>query len=293
MRSCIQISRLTGKTSRTDSSRVQPHVVPRFSSGQIAFHRISQRRESVSLPPPSLLQSSHTHATSELQRISRITSSLKLDLSQLLTSILSSPPSTPESHQEWLNELSSALQTFSSLHLIHEAEEIVRKTVVKPFLVQTINRDALNNQNDSSLPELPSGESTDETIPPAYRLAPLAPPVSFKENDSGPLLRLYNVLLRFISEDCGNILCIAERSLSPGSTALTNGGMSSRQLAIENRRKREEGTEENGEEREVEGFEILTKVIVDEIATRLVSELGTVVFAAGRPSVFHQVSSRP
>lgn len=59
-------------------------------------------------------------------------------------------------------------------------------------------------------------------------------------------------------------------------------------MAIENGRKRDQ-VEENGDEREVEGFEILTKVIVDEIATRLVGELGTVVFAAGRPSVFHQV----
>ncbi|GAA5906257.1 uncharacterized protein JCM6883_005490 [Sporobolomyces salmoneus] len=216
-------------------------------------------------------------------RISRITTSLKLDLSQLLISILSSRPSTSESHQACLDELSSALHTFSSLGLIHEAEEVIRKTVVKPFLFKMINRDALGTTDESLLS---FDASAVETIPPAYRLAPLEPPVSFRDSDSGALLRLYNLLLRFISEECGNILSIAERTLSEGAPRSANSG-SLQKLAIENRRKREE-TEENGEEREVEGFQILTNVIIDEIAARLVGELGTVIFAAGRPSVFHQ-----
>lgn len=222
-----------------------------------------------------------------LQRISRITSALQLDLSQLLTSILSAPPSSSESYQAYLDELTSALQTFSSLGLIHQAEEIIRKTVVKPFLLKAINRNSLSStESFSSTPDSPS----DHSIPPAYRLSHLDQPVSFKESDSGPLLRLYNLLLRFISQDCGTILSIAERSLSRPR------GDSHSKLAIANRRKREDPAreqEEDEEDREVEGFQILTNVIVDEIASRLVGELGTIIFAAGRPSVFHQVGFLP
>jgi len=223
-----------------------------------------------------------------LQRISRITSALQLDLSQLLTSILSAPPSSSESYQAYLDELTSALQTFSSLGLIHQAEEIIRKTVVKPFLLKAINRNSLSSSNESSssIPDSP----IDHSVPPAYRLSPLEQPVSFKESDSGPLLQLYNLLLRFISQDCGTILSIAERSLS------SPRGDSHSVLAIANRRKREDPArepEEDEEDREVEGFQILTNVIVDEIASRLVGELGTVIFAAGRPSVFHQVGFLP
>ncbi|GAA6009286.1 hypothetical protein JCM11491_004257 [Sporobolomyces phaffii] len=217
------------------------------------------------------------------ERISHITSALRLDLSQLLTSILTSPPPPSEPHQPWLDELSSALHSFSSLKLIHQAEEIVRKTLVKPFLLKTINRDSLSSGGDTSLPALPSDESQDENVPQSYRLAPLDSPVSFRESDSGPLLRLYNILLRFISEDCGNILSIAERSLAPDPTS----AMSLLKTALVNKRNRDE-PEDDGEHRDGEGFQILTNVIVDEIATRLVSELGTVIFAAGRPSVFHQ-----
>ncbi|GAA5853661.1 hypothetical protein JCM5353_001396 [Sporobolomyces roseus] len=216
------------------------------------------------------------------KRISRITSALQLDLSQLLSSILSAPPSSSDSYQAYLDELTSALQTFSSLGLIHQAEEIIRKTVVKPFLLKAINRNSLSSSEPSSSTSDPP---TDHTIPPAYRLSPLDQPVSFKESDSGPLLRLYNLLLRFISQDCGTILSIAERSLSRPR------GDSHSKLAIANRRKREDpiGEGEGDEEdQQVEGFQILTNVIVDEIASRLVGELGTVIFAAGRPSVFHQ-----
>lgn len=254
---------------------------------------------------------------------------MKLDLSRLLVSILSSrpPSSSPSSRKSWRDELTSAFESFASLGLMHEAEEIVRKTVVKPFLFETITRDALGSSSNHIVGGVAAADDDDETtVPRAYRLDPVERPVSFKESDSGPLLRLYNRLLKFIAHDCGDILSIAERSLaspsipgpapassSPSSRANTATTSLQRSVLEENRRRtslsreneerdddeddddneREVRERDGGRERRVEGFEILTNVIVDEIATRLVSEVGTVVFAAGRPSVFHQVSLNP
>lgn len=44
--------------------------------------------------------------------------------------------------------------------------------------------------------------------------------------------------------------------------------------------------------RRVAGFQVLSNVVVDEVAQAIMSELGGVVFAAGRPTVFHQVRKR-
>jgi len=282
----VQVCRFSGETVGTNSSRIQSHAVSRFSSWEITFHRFARQGESKTHHPIHHWSCTYSLSLSP-QRISRITSALQLDLSQLLSSILSAPPSSSDSYQAYLDELTSALQTFSSLGLIHQAEEIIRKTVVKPFLLKAINRNSLSSSESSSSTSDPP---IDHTIPPAYRLSPLDQPVSFKESDSGPLLRLYNLLLRFISQDCGIILSIAERSLSRPR------GDSQSKLAITTRRKREDPIgerEEDEEDQQVEGFQILTNVIVDEIASRLVGELGTVIFAAGRPSVFHQVRFLP
>ncbi|GAA5933962.1 COG2 family protein [Sporobolomyces koalae] len=213
-------------------------------------------------------------------RISRITTALHRDLSHLLESILSAETESAID----LDELTLALQIFSSLGLAHEAEEIVRNIVVKPFLAKTINRDSLLSSSSPDNVEILAG--TKIKVPEPYRLEPLELPVSYRENDSGPLLRLYNNLLRFVSEDCGNLLSIAERTLcgtgAPSAQPIPQSSLGKVGEV------REERDAETGAEQTVQGFQILTHVIVDEIASSLVTELGSVVFAAGRPAVFHQ-----
>lgn len=54
---------------------------------------------------------------------------------------------------------------------------------------------------------------------------------------------------------------------------------------------KEGGNQGDSEHDRVAGFQVLTNVVVDEIAKAITSELGGVVFAAGRPTVFHQVRS--
>ncbi|GAA5885926.1 hypothetical protein JCM5296_007033 [Sporobolomyces johnsonii] len=222
-------------------------------------------------------------------RISRITSALQLDLSQLLTSILSSAPtssSSTESHKIYRDELTAAMRTFSSLSLVSQAEDIVRRTVVRPFVVKTVHRDALNelpapapSTTDPSSSNALGARITlasDDPIPAHYRISPIDPLPASREGDSAPLAALYNNILSFVSRECGVVLDVAERTLAPPAAS------SSSQPAEEMRKKGEDCAAK------VEGFEILTNVIVDEVATRLMGELGTVIFAAGRPSVFHQ-----
>jgi hypothetical protein len=68
-----------------------------------------------------------------------------------------------------------------------------------------------------------------------------------------PLVELYNKILNFITRECGLILDVTERTLARA------------------------------------GFNILANVIWEEVANRLIAELGHVIFAAGRPDVFHRV----
>lgn len=87
-------------------------------------------------------------------------------------------------------------------------------------------------------------------------------------SESEPLADLYNRILLFISQDCGVLLDIAERTL--GRSTVLPG-------LLEEKRKKA-------------GYEVLTNVVWEEVAMRLMAELGHVVFAAGRPSIFHRVS---
>lgn len=240
-----------------------------------------------------------------LQRIARITSTLHLDLSQLLTSVLTSASTTnPKATRESLTAL---LRTYASLGMHSTAEDIIRRTVVRPYILKTIHRDVLTSVQSPIIPytplepaptpfgAFPLGESSslapainvidkdDRGIPPFYALEPIRLPKADDsqwvagtapgEPEANPLAELYNKLLAFIARDCGVLLDIAERTLAaPPPTTLAVALAA----AAEEKKKRA-------------GYDILNDVVWDEIANRLMSELGHTIYAAGRPSVFHQV----
>lgn len=86
------------------------------------------------------------------------------------------------------------------------------------------------------------------------------------------------------------LLDIAERSLAtPSMTLSSNNNASSTGLLALSL-----ATEEVGKKKvrsTNSSYEILSNVIWEEVATRLMAELGHIIFAAGRPSIFHQVST--
>ncbi|GAA5969864.1 hypothetical protein JCM11641_008068 [Rhodosporidiobolus odoratus] len=206
-------------------------------------------------------------------RIDQITSTLHHELSDLLSAILACDPSCPS----YRPELAITLSIFASHALTAQAEDIVRSSVLKPFVKRAVHRDALTDQANTS------DHTTRATthVPPAYLLQPIEPPASSREggNDSVPLCALYNRILTFISSDCGVLLDVAERNISVSPTP---------SAGEEKRKGSSAPSTEDGSGLPSGGYELLSNVILDELVAALVGELGSVIFAAGRPTVFHQ-----
>jgi hypothetical protein len=97
------------------------------------------------------------------------------------------------------------------------------------------------------------------------------------------LARLYNQILRFVERDLTRIMDLAEKvTLKPSSSA----SRSLKGLA-------EPSTPDNETDDDKKGFQILANVLWSEISRAIVDEIGTVVFAAGRPNDFRKVPWTP
>lgn len=169
--------------------------------------------------------------------------------------------------------------------------------MVRPFVRKTIHRDVLNGVQSPAIPATPFSSTTPFFANAGDNLAPaiiveqeersvpsfyIMDPIGSDKDEGGassdveqdPLAVLYNKILTFISRDCGLVLDVAERTLAVQPPALLSNG--TKTIDVEDSQRRV-------------GFELLSNVVWDEIANRLMSELGHVIFAAGRPSIFHQV----
>ncbi|KWU42557.1 COG complex component [Rhodotorula sp. JG-1b] len=205
-------------------------------------------------------------------RIARITQALRAELSDLLGSVLASRPisASPASSNNitqansYRQELITTLRTFLSLGMVHEAEEIVRTELVQPFMRRTVTRENL----------LSPPTTSSSAVPAPYRIERLPLPTQPPPRDGTnlvPLTMLYNRILEFVERECGTVLDVAERVLDSQDDG-KNGDAGG-------------GSDDDGS---IAGFQVLNNVVVDEIAKAITSELGGVVFAAGRPTVFHQ-----
>jgi conserved oligomeric Golgi complex subunit 2 len=93
------------------------------------------------------------------------------------------------------------------------------------------------------------------------------------------LAKLYNQILRFVERDLCRIMDLAEKvTLKPSSsTSRPVKGLV------------EPSTFDSEIDDDKKGFQILTNVVWSEISRAIVDEIGTVVFAAGRPNDFRKV----
>lgn len=288
-----QVGRLARQAARARCERVHPHALPRRASRRPPLRALTSASASpsLSLSCRSCADPRPDAALVRPQRIDRTTSALHSDLSSLLSAILAGSPSAPS----YRDELTTALRTFASLGLVAQAEDLIRNEVVRPFARRVIHRDALSASSSTSASAAGAAPASHAAhVPAPYRLEPLPVPApadaasssSSASSTSGApqLAALYNRVLDFVATECGVVLDVAERVLAdvaePGST----GSGPAAAGASEGR----EDDEREGDER-VHGFEVLANVVVDEVATALMGELGSVVFAAGRPAVFHQV----
>ena len=96
------------------------------------------------------------------------------------------------------------------------------------------------------------------------------------------LAALYNKILRFVERDLKSLMEVAEvfsarhRQSTFPAGAVVNG----------------HGHVQTGTPEQSEGFEIMANVVLAEIAWAILEELGSVVFAAGRPDDFRQASAK-
>ena len=105
-----------------------------------------------------------------------------------------------------------------------------------------------------------------------------APKAHLLEETDDPLARLYNQLLRFIERDLYRIMSLADRIAVATPT--------------ESRTAKPDDTpmEVDRSVDETRGFQIMSHVVWDELGKSLMDEIGVVVFAAGSPKEFRQVS---
>ncbi|TKA51088.1 hypothetical protein B0A53_05874 [Rhodotorula sp. CCFEE 5036] len=165
--------------------------------------------------------------------------------------------------------------------------------------------------------------TTAAAVPAPYRIERLRLPTQPPPRDGTnlvPLTTLYNRILEFVERECGIVLDVAERVLDSQvggvgasekrrrvkkeeeeedaeaaeeeeAAVLRMGASSTHSLGSV--KEDQEGDGEDGgdggsDDDRITGFQVLNNVVVDEIAKAITSELGGVVFAAGRPTVFHQ-----
>lgn len=102
------------------------------------------------------------------------------------------------------------------------------------------------------------------------------------DESEDPLARVYNQLLRFVERDLKKIMEIGEHIC-----VKTVPAEKSKDLTRVLGQKEKIGVKEHGSH---DGFEILANAVWAEFGRAIMDEMGTVVFAAGRPDEFRKVN---
>lgn len=196
-------------------------------------------------------------------------------------------------------DLTECLRTYDALQLWRDAEDVLRRDVLREFVkkvldattlrvcfvdqcFQTIFPSTLHGSHTLSLPRTPFPIRENASVPDTARTpyepytafasgtnpfdAALAAAPRLDETDN-PLAVLYNSILSFVERDVRHTMDVAERiSARTGQT-----------------------TDSADDGHGAKGFEIFANVVWAELARALTDELGNTLFAAGRPDEFRRV----
>ncbi|KAF5370825.1 hypothetical protein D9758_001986 [Tetrapyrgos nigripes] len=242
-------------------------------------------------------------------RIDRIQSTLSSDLDYLFSSTLATLTGDTKvlevERSKLIADLTECLRTYDMLGLWRDAEDILRREVLRNFVKKTVFPGALNAPHSPLLPHTPFQTSatpaflsSTSALPPrtpytpfsAFPVQQLSSPSSFgkansphanllEQNDE-PLAKLYVQILRFVERDLTRIMDIAER-VSIKSAQISRGEKSVASPATYTA----SATQPTAHD---QGFEILANVLWDELGRALMDDLGGIVFAAGRPNEFRK-----
>ncbi|KAF8200776.1 oligomeric golgi complex component, COG2-domain-containing protein [Pholiota molesta] len=242
-------------------------------------------------------------------RIDRIQSTLSSDLDQLFSQTLTSLTdskggnnrATDIERSKWVADLTECLRTYDVLGLWRDAEDIIRREVVRGFVKKTIYPGALAAPHSPLVPNtpfhFPGNTEPLKTAVSAHQI-PYTPFTAFipkqalrqtsavssdlpqpqlLDDTDDSLAKLYNQILRFVERDLGRIMDITERI-----TVKTSEARHDEQLGDLSPQSNNGISDDNKE------FQIMANVIWDEIGTSIMDEIGGIVFAAGRPNEFRK-----
>ncbi|KAF8630630.1 hypothetical protein AX15_002781 [Amanita polypyramis BW_CC] len=233
-------------------------------------------------------------------RIDRIRSTLSSDLDHVWASTLSAftgGKATEIEKSKLIADMTDCLRTYDVLELWKDAEEVIRKEVVRGFVKKTVYSDALAAPHSPIIPHTPlpvhRAPSIAAPLPSSIPLRtpytpftaflrpnqltthssstlPGSPYAHLLQDDEYPLTRLFNQMLRFVQRDLCRIMELAEK------------------VSVKTRRSIGAGPQKDNDQVNEKGFNILANVIWDEFAHAVVDELGRVVFSVGRPDEFRK-----
>ncbi|KDR75857.1 hypothetical protein GALMADRAFT_248589 [Galerina marginata CBS 339.88] len=238
-------------------------------------------------------------------RIDRVHSTLSSDLDQLfaqtillLTDLKGETRGTELEKNKWLADLTECLRTYDTLGLWRDAEDVIRRELVRTFVKKSVYPGALTAPHSPIAPHTPFHSSgsgpmtasvTAHQIPytpftafvpkqtvyqPVGSLSGL-PQAQLLDDADDPLARLYNQMLRFVERDISRIMVIAEKVTVKSTAELRIGEDLS-------------PTTEDGTSIDSKDFQIMANVVWDEFGRSIMTELGGVVFSVGRPNEFRK-----
>ncbi|KAI8993989.1 COG complex component [Trametes punicea] len=213
-------------------------------------------------------------------RIDRIKSTLSSDLDHLFAATLSTlvggkdHPSRPSKVSETEKsklyaDVTECLRTYDVLGLWRDAEDVIGREVVRGFVKKTIYPGALSAPRSPIVPHTPlpaSGRATSLAHRKQLRSSTSLASAAILDETDDPLAALYNTILRFVDRDLRRIMEIAE------AVCVKSGSR----------------TRRSAEDGEQPGFEIMANVVWAEVGRALMDELGSEIFAAGKPDEFRK-----
>jgi conserved oligomeric Golgi complex subunit 2 len=248
------------------------------------------------------------------QRVDRIHSTLSSDLDSLFGTILVSLTSGKVSELDkakWMSDLNECLRTYDVLGLWRDAEDVLRREVVRNFVkrvsiisvnalldshafYQTVFSGALAAPHSPLMPHTPfrasSGSSylsSNTLLPPKTPYTPFTaitarqslytpgknenPYSNILEESDDSLAKLFTQILRFVERDLLRIMEMAEKV---AIKAVKVGTPTTASAPVASPDK---------------GFNIMANVIWEEFGRAIMDDLGGVVFSAGKPDEFRKV----
>ncbi|KAJ7783230.1 COG complex component [Mycena metata] len=244
-------------------------------------------------------------------RIDRIRSTLSSDLDHIFSTTLLSltDGKVADADKPRANsDLNECLRTYDAMGLWRDAEDVLRRDVVRRFVKKSIFPGALNAPPSPIVPHTPFRSSTTSAsatatspLPPrtpytpftsfalktpfqsSYALGSVAnsPYAHLLDATDDPLARLYSQILRFVERDLSKIMGVAEKvSFKNVSTGRKDKSLVPPLSTVP--------PEKSNSEVDEDGFEIMANVVWEEFGRAIMDELGPVVFAAGRPNEFRK-----